>query len=416
MTFALVDCESFYASCERIFRPDLRHKPIVVLSNNDGCIIARSTEAKAMGIPMGVPWFKVKDTYLKAGGVVFSSNYVFYGDISSRVMTILKGLVPELECYSIDEAFLGFSQLPTHCNLYDFGCHIRCTIGQWVGVPVRIGIAPTKTLTKVALYQIKKQHIASNVLQLKSDALEAALVNTPVGEVWGIGRRMKYHLNHMGIESAHDLAISNEKVMRNRFGVLLERTIRELNGQSCVGLDRSLREKKQIIVSRSLRRGMSNIEDIKVPLSNFVARASEKLRLERQQCKRITVFIRTNPFSKGAQGSFDMSESLSVSTNDTRQFIRIADSLLKKIFRPGYRYTKVGVMMDALCKESLRQGDLFEGTDNMQHELMCSLDAMNKQGANIFFGSQQGTFHYPRSQMQVSPRYTTSWHELPVVS
>ena len=216
MALALVDCDSFYASCERIFRPDLKNVPIVVLSNNDGCVIARSAEAKKMGIGMGVPWFKVKDSFLSQGGEVFSSNFTFYGDISARVMNILEGFVPKVEVYSIDEAFLGLDELEKNYDLYDFGCHIRRLIKQWTGVPVRIGIAPTKTLTKIAINEVKRLNIPTKVHRISSNKdIRYALKNTPVGDVWGVGRR----LYKADIDPRH---------AKRKFSVVLERTVREL--------------------------------------------------------------------------------------------------------------------------------------------------------------------------------------------
>ena len=217
MAFALVDCESFYASCERIFRPDLRNVPIVVLSNNDGCVIARSTEAKKMGIAMGVPWFKVRESFLKQNGKVFSSNFTFYGDISARVMNILEGFVPRVEIYSIDEAFLDLDTLKQNYNLYDFGCHIRSLVRQWTGIPVRIGIAPNKTLSKIAINEIKRKNIPTSVIDLSNEKqIKIALQHTPVGKVWGVGRRLNDHLNNAGINTALDLANVNPQNIRKK--------------------------------------------------------------------------------------------------------------------------------------------------------------------------------------------------------
>ena len=232
MTLALVDCESFYASCERIFRPDLKNIPIVVLSNNDGCVIARSNEAKKLGIGMGVPWFKVKDLFLAQGGQVFSSNFTFYGDMSSRVMNILEGLVPKIEIYSIDEAFLELTSLEQHYDLYDFGCHIRGLVKQWTGVPVRIGIASTKTLTKIALNEVKRLNIPTKVHQLSTQKeIRNALANTPINEVWGVGRKLNEHLTKAKITNALHLADTDPQYIKRRFSVVLERTVRELRGQ-----------------------------------------------------------------------------------------------------------------------------------------------------------------------------------------
>ena len=252
MAFALVDCESFYASCERIFRPDLKNIPIVVLSNNDGCVIARSTEAKKMGIGMGVPWFKVRESFLKQNGQVFSSNFTFYGDISARVMNILEGFVPRIEIYSIDEAFLDLDTLKQNYKLYDFGCHIRSLVRQWTGIPVRIGIAPNKTLSKIAINEIKRRNIPTSVIHLSNKKqIEIALSHTPVREVWGVGRRLNDHLNKAGINTALDLAKVNPQNIRKKFSVVLERTVRELRGERCLNIEDDISSKKQIVVSRS---------------------------------------------------------------------------------------------------------------------------------------------------------------------
>ena len=225
MAFALVDCESFYASCERVFRPDLKNIPIVVLSNNDGCVIARSTEAKKMGIAMGVPWFKVRELFLKQNGQVFSSNFTFYGDMSARVMNILEGFVPRVEIYSIDEAFLDLDSLKENYNLYDFGCHIRSIVRQWTGIPVRIGIAPNKTLSKIAINEIKRTNQPTSVMYLSTEKqIEEALKHTPVHKVWGVGRRLTNHLNNAGILTALDLANVSPRNIRKQFSVVLERT------------------------------------------------------------------------------------------------------------------------------------------------------------------------------------------------
>ena len=260
MALALVDCESFYASCERIFRPDLKNIPIVVLSNNDGCVIARSIEAKRMGIGMGVPWFKVKKDFLSQGGEVFSSNFTFYGDMSARVMNILEGFVPEVEVYSIDEAFLGLDSLEEHYNLYDFGCHMRSLIRRWTGVPVRIGIAPTKTLTKIALNEVKRLNVPTKVHQISTrQEIREALINTPVNEVWGVGRRLTEHLNKAKITNALQLAEIDPQHIRRKFNVVLERTVRELRGQRCLNIEDNISAKKQIVVSRSFGARVSDL-------------------------------------------------------------------------------------------------------------------------------------------------------------
>jgi len=416
MTIALVDCESFYASCETVFRPDLKGKPVVVLSNNDGCVIARSIEAKQLGVAMGIPWFKIREDYLKKGGIVFSSNYAFYGDMSSRVMSILRSLCPKMECYSIDEAFLDMTDLASHYDLYEFGCYIRSVTKQWVGIPVRIAIGPTKTLAKVAAYQIKRRDLPSKVMIIDSHNRIDMLRSTPIREIWGIGSRLSHHLHGMGIDNAYALANSNIATMRKRFSVVIERMIRELNGEPCIGLEESPSPRKQIIVSRSLRLPITRVEEARMPLSNFVARAAEKLRSEYQHCQRMSIFIRTNRFSNHRQAYIADQQTFPVPTNDSRLMLRKANDMLNKIFRTGYLYSKLGVILDDCTLVSSVQGDLFLAQDTHASKLMQSIDQMNQKGARIFFASQHGTFSYPRNQQQVSQRYTTCWEELPTVS
>ena len=343
MALALVDCESFYASCERIFRPDLKHVPIVVLSNNDGCVIARSAEAKKMGIGMGVPWFKVKDSFLAQGGKVFSSNFTFYGDMSARVMNILEGFVPEVEVYSIDEAFLGLDSLEEHYNLYDFGCHIRSLIKQWTGVPVRIGIAPTKTLTKIALNEAKRINVPTKVHQISTvKEIREALKNTPVRDVWGVGRRLSEHLNQAKITNALQLANVDPCYIKRKFSVVLERTVRELRGQRCLDIENSASAKKQIVVSRSFGTRVTDLKTLRPIVSNFAVRAAEKLRNEKQKCSQVSVFVRTSPFSdhKPQHTGYKTIE-FSTPTNDTRDILIAAKKALLPIFKPGSNATTI---------------------------------------------------------------------------
>ncbi|MEL0115444.1 MAG: Y-family DNA polymerase [Gammaproteobacteria bacterium] len=335
MSLALVDCESFYASCERIFRPDLKHVPIVVLSNNDGCVIARSTEAKQMGIGMGVPWFKVKDDFLAQGGQVFSSNFTFYGDMSNRVMNILEGFVPKVEVYSIDEAFLELDSLEENYNIYGFGCHIRGLVKQWTGVPVRIGIAPTKTLTKIALNEVKRLNVPTKVHQITSTKeIRGALANTPVNDVWGVGRRLSEHLNRAKIFNALQLADTDPRHIKHKFSVVLERTVRELRGQRCLDIENNVTAKKQIVVSRSFGTRVTDLKTLRPIVSNFAVRAAEKLRHEKQKCSQVSVFVRTSPFSdhKPQHTGYKTIE-LATPTNDTRDILIAAKKALLPIFR-----------------------------------------------------------------------------------
>jgi len=420
MAFALVDCESFYASCERIFRPDLKNTPIVVLSNNDGCVIARSTEAKKMGIRMGVPWFKVREPFLKQNGQVFSSNFTFYGDISARVMNILEGFVPRIEIYSIDEAFLDLDTLKHNYKPYDFGCHIRSLVRQWTGIPVRIGIAPNKTLSKIAINEIKRRNIPTSVIHLSNKKqIEVALSHTPVREVWGVGRRLNDHLNKAGINTALDLAKVNPQNIRKKFSVVLERTVRELRGERCLNIEDDISSKKQIVVSRSFGERVSNLDMLKPIVSNFAVRAAEKLRSEKQKCSQVSVFVRTSPFNINKPQHSDLKTiGLIAPTNDTRDILTAAKKGLMPIFRSGYDYAKAGIILNKFTNEQIKQHSLFKDPNDPKQntKLMKYLDQMNAYETQIYYASQNTKKWSPMKQNMTSPKYTTNWYELPKVN
>ncbi len=419
MAFALVDCESFYASCERIFRPDLKNIPIVVLSNNDGCVIARSTEAKKMGIGMGVPWFKVRESFLKENGQVFSSNFTFYGDMSARVMNILEGFVPRVEIYSIDEAFLDFDTLKQNYNLHDFSCHIRTLVRQWTGIPVRIGIAPNKTLTKIAINEIKRRNIPTSVLHLSNKKeIRNALAHTSVSKVWGVGRKLTEHLNKAGINTALDLAEINPQVIRRKFSVVLERTVRELRGERCLNIDDDISSKKQIVVSRSFGQRISSLKELRPIVSNFAVRAAEKLRNEKQKCSQVSVFVRTSPFNKNKPQHSDLKTiELFTPTNDTRDILAAAKKGLLPIFRPGYDYAKAGIVLNKFTGEHVKQYSLFKDPNDPKQNtrLMKYLDQMNAYETQIYYASQNTKKWSPMKQNMTSPKYTTNWYDLPRV-
>ena len=420
MALALVDCDSFYASCERIFRPDLKNVPIVVLSNNDGCVIARSAEAKKMGIGMGVPWFKVKDSFLSQGGEVFSSNFTFYGDISARVMNILEGFVPKVEVYSIDEAFLGLDELEKNYDLYDFGCHIRRLIKQWTGVPVRIGIAPTKTLTKIAINEVKRLNIPTKVHRISSSKdIRYALNNTPVGDVWGVGRRLNEHLSKARITSALHLADIDPRHAKRKFSVVLERTVRELRGQRCIGIEENITAKKQIVVSRSFGSRVTNLETLKPIVSNFAVRASEKLRNEKQKCSQVSVFVRTSPFSDHKpQHRGYKTIKLLTPTNDTRDILAAAKKALVPIYKSGYDYAKAGILLKRFSNTSSKQYSLFRDPDEPKEntKFMEYIDQLNSYQTQIYYASQNTSQWSPMKQNMTSPKYTTCWYELPIAN
>jgi DNA polymerase V len=415
---ALVDCDNFYASCERVFRPDLKEVPIVVLSNNDGCVIARSKEAKAMGIKMGVPWFQVKKAYLAQGGKVFSSNFALYGDLSKRVMNILDGMVKKIEVYSIDEAFLDLQHTPNRNEAYEFGIYCRNTIRQWVGIPVRIGIAPTKTLTKVASHVAKNINGGTGVCCLSDQKDISHILKTlPIKEVWGIGHNLSRQLNQLGVYSAYELAQMDIRFIRTKFSVVLERTVRELRGESCIQIEDHSEPKKQIVVSRSFKSKIDNLNGLKPLISNFAVRAGEKLRYEKQKCSQVSVFISTSRFNKKLQHRGFDSFQLPFPVDDTRSILMGANKALNVIFRKGYPYAKAGVLLSQFSHPAFIQKSLFEVTDQ-QHlkqdgNLMQTIDELNNNQTHVYYASQYPAGLSPIQKAMVSPKYTTNWWELP---
>ena len=415
---ALVDCDNFYASCERVFRPDLKKTPIVVLSNNDGCVIARSKEAKAMGIKMGVPWFQVKKKYLAQGGKVFSSNFPLYGDLSKRVMNILDGMVKRIEIYSIDEAFLDLQHIQNINQAHEFGVYCRNTIRQWVGIPVRIGIAPTKTLTKVASHIAKNANGGTGVCCLSNQKDISRILKTlPIREIWGVGHNLARQLNQLGVYSGYELMQMDIRFIRKKFSVVLERTVRELRGESCIQIDDHSEPKKQIVVSRSFRSRIKNLSALKPLISNFAVRAGEKLRQEKQKCSQISVFISTSRFNKQLQYRGFDSFQLPYPVDDTRSILMGANKALNTIFRDGYPYAKAGILLSQFSHPAFIQKSLFAITDQ-QHvkqdtNLMQTIDELNGAQTQIYYASQCPAGLSPIQKEMVSPKYTTNWWELP---
>ena len=416
---ALVDCDNFYASCERLFRPDLRKKPIVVLSNNDGCVIARSKEAKAMGIKMGIPWFQIKKAYLANGGQVFSSNFALYGDLSNRVMHVLEGMVNNIEVYSIDEAFLDLRHIQNSNHAYEFGIHCRNIVDQWVGIPVRIGIGPTKTLAKIASHVAKKKIGGTGVFCLhESLQIEHVLKHLPINEIWGIGRNLSRQLNDLSVYSSYDLMKMDTRLIRSKFSVVLERTVRELRGEQCLAVQNDREPKKQIIVSRSFRERTGDFDQLKPLISNFAVRAGEKLRHEGQKCSQVSVLIATSPFSKQAQYRGFHSIQFSNPVNDTRSILAGANQALQDCFRQGYAYAKAGVLLSQFSHSSVIQRSLFDDLhksfyQKQNEDLMRCIDSMNAEGVQVYYASQCPGQVLPMNKKMMSPKYTTNWLELP---
>jgi DNA polymerase V len=416
-TFALVDCNNFYASCERLFRPDLKNVPIVVLSNNDGCIVARSQEVKDLGIKMGTPLFKAKEEIERHGIQVFSSNYTLYGDISARVMQTLEQFSPNVEVYSIDEAFLDMSGMS---SLSDHAQSIRSTVMQHVGVPVCVGIAPTKTLSKLANYAAKKFKATQGVVDLTDPVRQKRLMEiTPVSEVWGVGRKLTKNLQSIGVDTALRLAQMDARYARQRHSVVLERTVCELNGESCLELDDAWQPRQQIMCSRSFGEKLTQYSDLKETVCEFAARAAEKLRRDDQLALMVNVFIRTSPFDKSGPGySNSATGTLTQPSSDTRKILETATRLFDMVWKEGYRYAKAGVMLGDFCSPDDVQLNLFDTQKGRQENeaLMKVLDSINHGGqGNIWFGGQRPQKDWFMRQANVSPAYTTRWSSIPKV-
>ncbi|HHA1905820.1 TPA: translesion error-prone DNA polymerase V subunit UmuC [Enterobacter asburiae] len=417
--FALVDVNSFYASCERVFRPDLEGKPIVVVSNNDGCIISLSREAKQFGIKMGEPYFKFKEKLYPSKFYVFSSNYALYADLSSRVMQTLTDLAPAIEIYSIDEAFVNVSGV-SHClSLEAFGHQMRTEVLKNTGLTVGVGIAPTKTLAKLANYAAKRWASTGGVVDLSGRERQRKLLEkVPVEEVWGVGRRITKKLNAMGITTALELAEASSWVIRKHFNVVLERTARELRGEPCLDLEEFTPTKQQIICSRSFGHRITQYEEMHQAICAYAERAAEKLRGEHQYCRFISVFVRTSPHADneiyyGNQASV----TLMTPTNDSRDIIRAATEALGRIWLDGYRYMKAGVMLADFFSSGVAQLNLFDDNRLRANSaaLMEMMDSVNHSGkGKIWFAGQGIEKSWAMKREMLSPAYTTRYADLPV--
>lgn len=417
--FALVDVNSFYASCESVFRPDLRGKAVIVLSNNDGCIIARSAEVKKLNIPMGAPYFKLKDEIKKHNIHVFSSNYALYADMSDRVMSILESMAPSVEIYSIDEAFMDLSGIRNCQDLSEFGHDIRRRVKQEAHLTVGVGIAPTKTLAKLANYAAKKWTKTGGVLDLSNAERQRKLMSlVPVEEVWGVGRRISRKLNQMGIITAKDLSEQSTWIIRKHFNVVLERTVRELRGEPCLQLEEFSPVKQQIICSRSFGTRITEFTAMRQAVCAYAERAAEKLRGERQYCRQITVFIRTSPHAAGETFYGNQATGkLLTPSNDTRDIIRVAMDMLEGLWRDGHRYMKAGVVLGDFFSQGVSQLHLFDQhpPQSNSEALMRVIDGLNQSGkGRLWFAGQGIRKSWSMKRDMLSPAYTTRYTDLPV--
>jgi DNA polymerase V len=417
---ALIDCNNFYVSCERLFQPRLEGKPVMVLSNNDGCVVSRSQEVKGLGINMAVPWFRIKGIAKRHGIIALSSNYALYADISNRVMRLLSQRSPNQEVYSIDESFLDLTGM---ADLTTYAQAIRDTIRQCVGIPVCIGVAPSKTLAKLANHVAKKQkqfHGVCDFNAMTVRILDNLLAKIEVGEVWGIGRRSTARLQQMGIASVLELKYGPAKRVRAEFGVVMERIVAELNGEACLELDEVTPSRQQIICSRSFGASVSLLADLEQAVIAYTSRAAEKLRDQRSLAGGIQVYIRTNPHKEGApQYQPTILLPLSEPTDDTRSLCHAALNGLRQIYRSGYAYQKAGVTLTEIITAASRPRTLFDDAAAQQKSatLMTTLDLINRRMGNgtIQLLGEGITKSWAMQRGNMSQRYTTEWDELAIV-
>jgi DNA polymerase V len=411
--FALVDCNNFYASCERVFNPRLEGRPVVVLSNNDGCVVARSNEAKSIGIGMGVAAFEVKDILEKNHVEVFSSNYTLYADMSSRVMQTLSTFTPDIEVYSIDEAFLNLAGFT--CSLSDYGRQIRQTVKQWTGMPVSVGIAQSKTLAKIANHIAKRSEKAKGVLVLTEPTyIEKALAQTPVEKVWGIGIKSTIKLKRAGIATAANLRDADISWIKKQFGVNGVRTVYELRGDCCYTLEDNPPAKQSICVSRMFGTPIESIDHLKEAAAGYAARAGEKLRQQTLAAAAETVFVTTSRFIKNSYFNA-RTVKFAVATNDTRELIDAACACIERLFCDGYKFKKCGIVLTGLVQQDKVQHSLFDNIDRAKSmRLMQAVDRINARTDCPVQWAAEGLQHPWQVQFKRrSNHYTTSWNELP---
>ncbi|NRA41395.1 MAG: Y-family DNA polymerase [Pseudomonadales bacterium] len=412
--FALVDCNSFYASCEQIFRPDLRHRPVVVLSNNDGCIVARNAAAKALNIPDLQAYFMLKPLLEQHRVAVFSSNYALYADISQRVVDTLSRFSSELEVYSIDESFLSLKQIGI--PLPDYGQQIKHTVWRDVRMPVCVGIGPSKTLAKLANHIAKKSQRLHGVCMLDQPAQwHAVFKKLPVSKVWGVGHRLAKRLAMFDIHTVYDLQAANAKHIRKHFSVNLARTIAELNGEACLSLENQPSPKQQIYSTRSFGQRVYTLEGLLQAVSLYATRAAGKLRQQHSLVKTITAFVQTSRFDTEPYRN-SATVVLPYASNDTRHIIAASQQAVRSIFRPGHAYAKAGVGLIELIDEQPSQLNFFQQYQTERsRQLMQTLDQLNRQQAQVFFASSGIDPDWQMQRQFKSPAYTTKLDELPLI-
>ena len=413
--FALVDVNAFYCSCERIFRPELRQRPVVVLSNSDGCIVARTNEAKALGLKMGDPYFKVRGFLEQNGVAVFSSNYTLYGELSHRVGVAIASLVPEWERYSIDELFCRFDGLPE--PIIDVGRAIQARVLQWTALPVGVGIGHTKTLAKAAQHASKvwREKTGGVVDLRKQEAVEWLLRRMPVDEVWGIGRRMRDNLASDGISTAWELSQADARAMGRKYSVVLERTIRELAGESCMDLEQTAPAKQSICSSKMFGKRVHTLRELQEALATYIHRAAEKLRMQRSLCGALRIGIQTSFHGDGPKYANAATCIPAFPTDDVRQLTKYALQAAAEIYRPGFAYSKAEVLLMDLRKRGEYTQDLFSPSQPERSDaLMATMDKINRRWGHdcLRTAAVPLTPDWGMRRALLSPSYMTSWDQL----
>ena len=424
--FALVDVNNFYVSCERVFQPKLEQVPMVVLSNNDGCAVARSAEVKALGVKMGTPWFQMQDLAKQHGITAYSSNYTLYGDMSNRVVQVLRGFTPHLEVYSIDESFLQIGTvLKQYPSTIELGQSIKQKVKETTGLPVCVGIGASKTLAKLANHLAKKHPQFLGVCDVNAmgkEELYQWMSETAVDEVWGVGRRIAKKLKAQGIQSVFDLLQASPQAMRQQFGVVMERLCYELRGVSCLKLEEVAPAKQQIIASRSFGKLVTSQAELAQSVATHAARAAEKLRSQDSVTGALTVFIQTNPFKQNEpQHHQSITVPLADATDNTLTLTNAALAGLRQIFQPNFRYKKAGVILNLISDKPTTQQSLFDDVQvkGKSASLMKAVDAINTRFGNAAIRSAAAGTNNTKQAWQMrsgnrSPNYTTQWDELPI--
>ncbi len=416
-SIAIIDVNNFYVSCERVFNPKLENKPVVVLSNNDGCAISRSNEAKTLGIKMGTPWFKLKEFAKQENVTALSSNYTLYLDMSHRVMTLLSKFSPEQEIYSIDESFLDLTTFKSK-DLIKYSQQIKTKIKQWTGLPVSIGIGSTKTLSKLANHIAKKNSSFKGVCNLNvmdQDTLETWMSHIPVSEVWGVGRSLALKLNQLGIISVLDLKLADPDYIRQQFSIVLEKTVRELNGVMCMELKNIEEPNKEIMVSRSFGRRVKDKQELIEAITSYTSRAAERMRKQESVATSLYVYIRTSPHDDKKQYANGVNIPLFQPTDDSMVLTNAALLGLDYIYRDGFDYQKAGVTLCNLTSKHKMQGNLFN--DTIAHSRMKMMDIINQRWkGKLKLGSEGVTKEWEMKAQFKSRNYTTDWDQLMIAS